>query len=328
MAVVISGDGDSAVLEEAIEAQLNDLPVRLIVEHAAGLAVDLPAQVEFASAAAARHSAATVFWFDTSVPERVFVFLGESAGSRILVRVVEARAESERTEAVSIIVRNLVQAVLAGGRIGVAMPASLATESARPPDSEPDAGRTLEPVEEADVSPRLVGLQLGYVLESYSDRLLVQHGVGFALAVFLDANWSVLAGYRILTAVQSSATGVDLWVERHPIELGLQFQWTFDAWALGAQLYGLADCLTRRASVSVAELSLTSAEPSWVGGLGLLAEGSYRIRPYFRAFLGIGLDVMVNQVRYAVDDGAGPTTLLVSGIVHPRMVIGAAVDLL
>jgi hypothetical protein len=325
VALVLSAEGGAATdaLAGAVQAQVSDLPVRLVVERTAGFPPTLPAQVAMAAEIAARVAAGTVFWLDVSVPDRVFIFLAEPGGSRVLVRAVDATEEAERVESVAVIVRGLVQAVLDGGTIGIAPPA--------PPPPEPPAASL--PAEPAVVPPppaparAWLGLQLAYEADFFTDQITALHGLAAGLVFHLQENWSVFAAYRILGPAEVSGGGIDLDVSRHPMELGARFRWPLGDWDVGAGLYGVVDYLTRDAGTRSSGMQVTAPETAWLGGLGLLVHGSYRIAGSFRVFLDAGIDVFVNGVEYVVDTGAGRTMLLGSWYVCPRVLLGLSVDL-
>jgi hypothetical protein len=326
VALVLSAEGGAATdaLAGAVQAQVSDLPVRLVIERLITFPPTLPAQVAMAAEIAARLAAGTVFWLDVSVPDRVFVFLAEPGGSRVLVRAVDAIDEAERVESVAVIVRGLAQAVLDGGTIGIAPPA--------PPPPEPPAASL--PAEPAVVPPpppaparAWLGLQLAYEADFFTDQVSALHGLAAGLVFHLHENWSVFAAYRILGPAEVSGGGIDLDVSRHPMELGARFRWPLGDWDVGASLYGVVDYLTRDAGTGSSGMQVTAPEGAWLGGLGLLVHGSYRIAGSFRMFLDAGIDVFVNGVEYVVDTGAGRTMLLGSWYVCPRVLLGLSVDL-
>ncbi|MBI5501070.1 MAG: hypothetical protein HY907_12565 [Deltaproteobacteria bacterium] len=311
--LVLSGEcGAADVLAAAVRAQSSDLPVRLVVDRPARFPGSLPDQVAAAADVAARESAVSVFWFDVSRPERVFVYLAESAGSRVLVRAIEAREEAERVEASAVIVRGLIQAVLGGGTIGIAPPT---------PGPEASAGSAAAPARS------WLGLRLAYEADFFSSEVTASHGLAAGLAFHVDENWSVFVAYRIQPTVEVSGGGIALEVARHPVELGVRFRWPLGDWDVGASVYGVVDYLTRHAGVVSPGMAVTAPEGSWLGGPGFVLHGSYRVVGSFRLFLDAGLDVFVNRTEYVVDTAAGRAVLLGTWYACPRLLAGLSVDL-
>ncbi|MBI4917481.1 MAG: hypothetical protein HY825_16700 [Acidobacteria bacterium] len=322
VALVVGGGADPVVdvLASAVQAQVGDLPVRLVVERPAELPATMPQQVALAAEVAVRVGAASVFWFDVSLPNRVFVYFAERSGSRVLMRAVGAGGEAERVESAAVIVRGLVQAMLAGGTIGMELPPG---PPAVPPVEVPPPVGTSPAVE-----PRWLGLQLGYAVDFFSARPNVLHGLDAGLAFRLHANWSLFAAYRVLSDAEVSGGGLELRVTRHPFVFGVRFGWPIDDWEAGASLYGVADDLTREANAHAAGVTVTSDEGAWLGGLGLLVHGSYRVAGALGLFLEGGVEVYLNQVDFVVDTGDGRELLLGSRSFCPRLLLGLRVDLL
>jgi len=315
--LVLSADGGTTgeTLATAVEAQIGDLPVRLAVERTAELPPTLPAQVTVAAEIAERLSAGTVFWLDVSIPDRVFVYLSERGGSRVLMRAVDAAGEAERVESVALIVRGLVEAILGGGTIGIALP---------PPPPPPP------PLPEPPAPPdrHWLGLQLAYALDFFSPEATLLQGLDAGLLFHVHENWSLFAAYRILTAAEVAADGIDLRVDRHPVDVGVRFRWPIDDWDFGASLFGVVDYLTAAAGSRTADMTATAPENVWLGGLGLLVHAGYRIAGSFRLFLDGGLDVYFNDVDYVVEGSAGSRVVLGSRSFSPRLMLGLWVDLL
>ena len=190
-------DGD---ILDALRAQLGDLPVELVVEAAPGFPPTLPAQIAVAAEFARRAGAGTVFWLDSSVPDRVFVYLAEQGGTRLLMRAVDSADPAERVESVAVIVRGLVQSILAGGTIGVSVPGV-------PDDAAPVPTVTAVAAEEAPiVSAPLpwLGLQLAYSVDFFSAEATALHGLDAGVLFHVHENWSLFAAYHVLGAAEVS----------------------------------------------------------------------------------------------------------------------------
>jgi hypothetical protein len=137
-----------------------------------------------AKEAAARLGALTVFWLDTSLGEQLFLYIAEPGGGRVLVRTVEAADETERLESMALIVRSTVEALLAGGHLGIERSAGAAT----PPASTPPASRR-----------PWFGVRLGYALDVYGFTDVgpaALHGFDAGLLFHVHRNWTLFLAYR------------------------------------------------------------------------------------------------------------------------------------
>jgi hypothetical protein len=321
-------EGAANTLLGAVQAQLGDLPVQLSIERSAEFPATLPDQVGVAADVAARLSATTVFWFDVSIPEQIFVYLAERGGSRVLVRAVDATGEVERLESTAVIVRGLVQAVLEGGTIGIQSPPASPPPQPTPPapGESPAASPVPEPAMPVPARSWL-GLQLAYAVDFFSDQVTVVQGVAAGLLFHVDPNWSLFAAYRVLTDADASGGGVDLSVSRHPMELGVRFRWPLGDWDLGASFFGVADYLTRETVSRSSGMAVVGNNSAWLGGIGLVLHTSYRIAGSFRVFLDGGIDALVNRVEYVVQTSDGQSVVLRSWYVCPTLLLGLSVDL-
>lgn len=318
-----SGGTDGDILD-AVRAQLGDLPVELVVEAAPGFPPTLPAQIAVAAEFALRACAGTVFWLDQSVQDRVFVYLAEQGGTRLLMRSVDSADTAERVESVAVIVRGLVQSILAGGTIGVSVPGV-------PDDVEPEPTVTAVPAEEAPIAPAplpWLGLQLAYSVDFFSAEATALHGLDAGVVFHVHENWSVFAAYRVSGDAEVSGGGIELGVGRHPLEVGVRFRWPIDDWDFGASLFGVVDLLTPKAGSREAGMVAAPSADAWMGGMGFLVHGSYRVFGDVRIFFDGGVDVWFNPLDFAAETGDGQVVLLGTRTFVPRLLLGLWVDLL
>jgi hypothetical protein len=123
IAVLLVNDDGEAELAGRVEGQTSDLELSLVVERrAAGGAPDLAR----ATAIASRHGARVVVWFQRDSSSWL-VHIAEPSEDREFVRRVAVASEgdlasSATAEGVALIVRGALQALAAGGSIGVAEP--------------------------------------------------------------------------------------------------------------------------------------------------------------------------------------------------------------
>jgi hypothetical protein len=305
-----------------IRAQVSDLPVSLVMEEVTELPPSLPDQVALASRLALRDSAVAVFWLDLFRPGRLFIYLAEPGGSRVLVRAVEASTGVAGIEAVAVIVRGLVQAIIEGGTIGVQPASTHMTATAAP--GPPLPAMTPSP------SPSMpwLSVQLALALDFRFKQAPVQAGLDAGLLLSPHENWTIFADYRLLTGAQTPSADIDLEVSRHPMTVGVRVQWPFGAWDIGASLFGVLDYVTEEAVVHSSRLTVTKSDAVWLGGVGLLAHGSWRATPVLRLFVNAGLEVYTSTLEYVVELSGGPAVLLSSLPVCPRILVGVSLDVI
>ncbi|MBN1771350.1 MAG: hypothetical protein JXB32_08825 [Deltaproteobacteria bacterium] len=302
-------------LLEAVAAQLADMPVRLEVDRVEEFPAVLPQQVEVARAAAIRNDAVLVFWLDASLADQMFLYLSEPGGGRILVRTVESGGDAERVEAVALIVRGTIEAMLAGGRLGV--------ETPTPPPPPPPPSPPPPP----PPAPDLLGVRLAYALEFFSTDALAIHGLDLGILVHVYSGLSLFAGYRVVTDAETSSRGVALDVARNPMELGVQYAYQLGDWAFGGSVSALLDRLHGEATTTTATLVVRPPETRWLAGVGAAFHTSFRIAGTVHAFIDAGVDVYVDTVDYVVETTGGRWTMLTTWVARPRLLLGLAADL-
>jgi len=135
IAVVLVNDDGEAELAGRVEGQTSDLELSLVVERRAPAAAG-PDLAE-ATAIAGRHGARVVVWFHRDASSWL-VHIAEPSEDREFVRRVAVAsqgdlASSATAEGVALVVRGALQALAAGGTIGVAEPVA-ATSARAPPE--------------------------------------------------------------------------------------------------------------------------------------------------------------------------------------------------
>ncbi|MFO8072453.1 MAG: hypothetical protein R6V85_11320 [Polyangia bacterium] len=236
----------------AVEAQLSDLDVELVIEELEALPEQLPGQVREAEAVLERSGALAVLWFDFTGPSEVYLHISGPESDRVLVRRLEpAAGEVGLAEELAIIVRATVEALLSGGRIGVAVEElaprpPLRTESGPPPPFPPDRPEPrLEP--EPSAASRLA-LLVGYALHMRSSDHLAVHGLAIGLEARVRGPLFLSAGYRAFSPIETRGELADVRVARHPAQLGMALAFDLGRLRLGAGVEMQLDYLTEEVS--------------------------------------------------------------------------------
>ena len=88
------------------------------------------------------------------------------------------------------------------------------------------------------------------------------------------------------------------------------------------------DLLTPKAGSREAGMVATPSADAWMGGMGFLVHGSYRVFGTVRIFFDGGVDVWFNPLDFAAETSDGQVVLLGTRDFVPRLLLGLWVDLL
>lgn len=119
--VRVAGDADRQLLSR-IDGQVADLDVTLIRDETGPPAATAEGQYARARVLARQQGARIVVWFEAAGPDGVRVHVAEPGRDTLFARRVATADESARAEAIAIVVRTTLQALAAGGEIGVKVP--------------------------------------------------------------------------------------------------------------------------------------------------------------------------------------------------------------
>jgi hypothetical protein len=286
-------------------SQLADLPVRFEVRWVEAFPADLREQIELARWTASAGRAAAVVWVDFAAPGRVYLFVADAEGGRLLVR--EAGSEDESAEGrlmtMGVIVRGAIRGLLAGD--------TTAATAVPPPPPPPAKDGLLE-------------FGLAYGLQLHSEEIPALHGARLEAAVRLAGPLRLFAGYRAHLPPHIERDDLMVGLLLYPAEIGLTLRFDFAPWSVEAGA---------SAVITVVDLDITSADRAlipeedvrrvefavnpWVGA-------RLRLGPVVAAFLRLSADVVVNRHRYVVDRGDRVETVVHPWRFRPLFLLGAS----
>jgi len=320
--VVLIAQVDQPMIQEvirAVEAQLSDLPVLLEIQWAEGHDEDLRIQVDHAAAVSRDRSAVAVFWCYRQVEEsgtedRLVIFLGHPGGDRVLVRKLNGTETTGLAEAVAIIVRSTIGAVLGGDEVGV--------EVARVAEWVPG-----EREDRQTSNSRLLALHASYTLASHSKSHPAIHGLGLGLDFRIHGWLLFTGGYTILGMMEEDGQSASVKIRRHPVHLGLRVEFPVKNLRLGGSM-----CLTiDSATVEVYDLAphmvATPAEVEVVFGLLPVLRFGVLIQNRLYPFVAVGAQVPFNARTYIVQGPSGREMLIDSWPLQPWVKAGLSVSL-
>jgi hypothetical protein len=300
--VLDAGGGGPRGVVKAIRAHLSDLPVRLVVEELKALPPLFADQLAIARTYAGAHAADKVLWLNAP-HNQVFLHFPEPGGERVLVRVVEAKGDTERAEAIAIIVRNFIRASIEAPAPGAA-PAALHR-----------------------AVPRLA-LSWGYAADFLGAAAPSPHGVFSALSFAVGDRWSIYAGARLHEAAVASAGGARLAVSRYPFEAGIRWRLALDPWHVAFGLGGVLEVLTHDAVVPAGGPAVTPGGDRLLGAGYAGVSAGRALGNSSELFIELGSSFFVNttEFRQGVDPAA--PALLDTWRVRPALRAGLHLGIL
>jgi hypothetical protein len=307
------GGGEEPAAAGEFRSQLADLPVRFEVVAPAAWPADLERQIQVARGVASDRGAAVVVWADYATFGRVYLFVAEAEGGRLLVREAGSGDESaeSRLMTLGVIVRGAVRGVLADLEARGAAPP--APGPAPPPPAE-DGGR--------------LWFGLAYNLQFFADDPLLLHGARLEVALRLAGPLRLLVAYRAHLPPRVEHDGLMIDVLLYPAEIGLAADLPLGPWRIAA---GAGAVLT------VVDLDITSADAALVPREDT-RRVEFAVAPWLGAgralgrvvslFLRASTDVVVNRHRYVVDVGGRKETVAHPWRVRPSVLLGLGFSIL
>lgn len=321
--VLLSPEDRSLILGpivQSVRAQLSDLPVELNVEPVKKLEGFLGAQMKVARQVAGPDGLA-VIWLELSPGDPVFVYVADPRHNRVLARSVDWDGALGHLEAVGLIIRSSVQALLEGQQIGFEAPEA------------PKAGTKpfpKQPEPEPDQRFFHLGLSAGYTLSSLGDDAPLQNGVDAAAYLGLGRYAYVTGGYRALPSFlkQSGSYSIAV-ITRHPFWLAVGGKATFaDRVQLGGDLGCNVDVVDVEIKWVSPWLQISPPHEQVVVSLAPTVYLAVRVVGPLGVFLSGGLDVPLNDRHYNTRGPAGTGVVITPWEVQPRGAVGLRVDAL
>jgi hypothetical protein len=289
IAVLLVNDDGEAELAGRVEGQTSDLELSLVVERrAAGGAPDLAR----ATAIASRHGARVVVWFQRDSSSWL-VHIAEPSEDREFVRRVAVASEgdlasSATAEGVALIVRGALQALAAGGSIGVAEPL---------PATPGDGRRGF-----AAIGWRAVS----------AGGPSIHHGVA-ARAGLASGRWhgDITTGFYPAVAIDDQSATIEL--ERWSFAAGLGVELApGTAWRAGFALDAGATRFARVTTSAEGAFDPTPPEITWSPSGSGRARLARRLAGRAWLELAIGAELLLRAPEYGVRSGG-------SFVIHPRL---------
>ena len=329
----------SLTLARAVETQLADLPISFQIEWVDDYAASLNDQETVAEEVAGRLNAFAVIWCDLEETDRVYFYLTSSVTEKnILVRRVDGAGEESFDEAIAIIARSSIDALLAGGKIGIAKE----LEDAEVPEGEDISEESTSPE-----VPVFLNVEIGEVViklrsKERTNHLALDTAIAFqifsyehqvASGLALMARFRILhmlcgfVGYTFLPLSEYSRLGVQLSIEQRPIYAGVLLLNKHGRFEFGAGVALKLNFLKEDYRTVVDDME---AQPSRTR-IGVAFVPSVRLNMHilesFGIFASLGAEIPLNRVMYTLNDGLRYQTIFEPWPVQPVVILGIVANL-
>jgi hypothetical protein len=317
---------DTRATVMAVSSQLSDVEAELVIRSVDTLPADFDGALRLFGSLTSSRDVAAVFWIAREASGAAVLFLFEGNGSRALLRRVETEAEGEtaRGEALAVIVRMSLEALLRGGRIGVSVdemdaapPVPVATRAAVvvPPPSEKEGAKR-----------RWFRVGAAYLLLVRSTDHPAVSGGDLSVAMSPVPNLAVGVAYTFLQRIEAADDRAALSLARHPLRIGLRGSLRRSAIELGLSLDLVMDWSTFEVKVGPRLTGAVDLRDFFVGLLPAFDLGVVVVsRIILFASLGVEVDLPALSYGYRLD---GQRVVLANAWeAQPRLLIGVAVDL-
>lgn len=332
--VLLLSSADEAQRETlvgAIQAQVGDLPVSVVVQKAETVPEKLRERLDLAGSACREHGAMGAFFVEAEAADDLIVYLVEPEARRALVRRIKKTrgAEQAGVEEMSLVVRSTVGALLEGRAIGMEEGPEL--EPAPPPQEPPvvidrPAPERPVPAPARESSTVRARLDAHYSGEAYASQAPWQNGLGIELSGSPDGRLFFGLGYVASPPVEVERETARVRVGRYPLRAFTGYELPFDRLRLMGQL-GVIGELDRRSTTKTAGgVAPTESDDSLSWAVSPRVSLRYEVWPRTSVGAGVGLDLFVNNSEYVVELPAGRETLLSPYRARARALAGIAVD--
>lgn len=329
--VLVIGAGDEArarTVMDAIRAQLGDLPVGLVVTEGQP-PKELRERLDFAAEACKKHDAVGAFFIELERPNDMLLYLIEPAATRALVRRVK-RPDSDAAgvEELSLIVRSTVSALMEGREIGMEEGPELAKKPPppKPPPPKPPPPKPPKPTPKAKRTST-ARLAAHYAGEAFAPESPWLSGLGVELGWSPDSLLFLGLGYVATPAAEATNDTASIRVTRYPLRAYVGYEVPVDRVRLAAQL-GFITEYSRRATTRTSGQFLATADSDQVlFGVAPRAIGRFEVTGHALIWVGVGLDVFLNNSEYVVEVNGKDEALLTPYRARARADLGLAVDL-
>jgi hypothetical protein len=282
-----------AALEDAIDAQLMQLPARLQIELRADPVLAIEKRMEALKHTARGHEAVALFWLEVRSSERWFLYVIDPRAERVVLRQLSAKLESPEAaiEAVALIVRASSESLLHGQPLTAAEPEAPAKE---------DAPRAPWPTVLAEEPRSRLRVAASYVGTTFARRLNWQHGLALRAAWLWPSGPYVGVGYTFFEPADFDHPDVHFTIDRYPVSAHAGLRFAVGDFTFTGEL-GLEVELRSRQTVSARVLDPEKPERKVLYSICPKLEAEYALTSWLRVFTSVGPDFVLGNFPYLLD---------------------------
>lgn len=292
---------DAQAMIDAVRAHLTGLPVRLVID---------PGGSDNGQYNAHRIGTLTI---DPATPGEWVVSFTEPAIDTTLVRRIRLKPQGKRValEEAAIVVRSMVEAILAGGHVGIARPRPEESADAGPPSSAVWRQR------------QGITATAGYLGTTFGSGLGWQSGGNIGLR-WQTRGFYVGVASHLFAPITTNTFPVSIFLVRHPGAIVLGYEGD-GRLAPTIEMDMMVDYVTRDNVLTAEGYESTPTASRWFFGVGAMAGLTWSIVPRIRLLAQAGIDGIINPYSYV----ASPNALILQTFsIRPKLGIGLGVDLL
>jgi hypothetical protein len=330
--LVLAEEGLNGPLEaellDALRAPLRELDVEVAVARAPG--APLPVAARRAGVLALAQHALAVIWLELRASE-LWVFVYDSTGHLYARDLPPDASAASQSEAIAIIVRSAVAAMLDGHAVSMAEVTLPAPAAAALPDPVAPPGPTRAPPEATRASAEdraYLRVGLSYVGVVFDRHAPFQHGAAPVLvAAAPGAPWFVGADYTVFTAIELDGKGVTTRLQRHPFEVFA------GGWLRTSSLHFdvrgalAADYMVRTTRRTDDGLRATAPHSRWLWSFSTRLGVAIPTWPRVHAIANLGAEFLINPYDQVISQTNASNEVVASPlVVRPRFELGVLVS--
>lgn len=285
-------------LEDALATQLSLLEAKLHYETPTAAQLDPVERLQVARQTATRLDAVAVFWLELPASGPWLLYAVDARAERMIMRPLAAHSQSPEAdvEAVALIVRATTDALLHGEQLPAANPP--APSSARV-QSKPLAPWPVEHLPQGESALRITG---AYVGSTFARQLPWQHAFSLRAAWLWPSGTYVGLGFAFIPSLRFDIRPVRFNIDRYPMSLHAGLRFSFAPWTFSGELGAEVELRNRRTVSAVDTYEPDPPQLKVIYNVCPKLEAEYAITPWLVTFIGAGIDVVVGNFAYTIQN--------------------------
>jgi hypothetical protein len=276
-----------SILENAF-FQMDGMPVLLLPRWVVAFPGDEGGRRSTAQDILNGESVDGVAWCRLEAPERLYLLYRAGGSSRLVVRELSGTGREGVEDAVGLILRGTVEALLEERKL---VASALPVAAPSPPPAEPPS------------PARRMEADLAWALQLVSAQPRFSHGFRLSLGWSFVPALRGFAGMGFAGPVESSGDTAAVTVRRVPFFVGLGLSKILRQWRIGVSAAAVAALEHARPRALDASVTVTGSTTRAAFSAELLLVAHYRIRRRLALFTGAGVEAFFDRHTYRVING-------------------------